>query len=211
MHVIDLTLPISAEQHGQAVASLKEVPLVCDGEHYTGMVWHYRHDSMAGTYIDFPGHIKETLDGQTALNYPLEKLYRVRSAVIHLNRENESGAIEAEELIAACPDLSGCRALVINALGAKRFDDITLRSVYLAKSAVRWIISTGIHLLVSDVYESRTISEGVFPRLFENGISTVCYPVCLDQLTTPHVDLTVLAPRFPDVTQLPCRILAEIF
>lgn len=210
MPLIDLTLPVPSTQNGQSVTRLEEVPLVCDGLDYTGMVWHFRHDSMAGTYIDFPGHLKETDDGRTALDYPLEKLYRVRAAVLHLDRADESGAIEADELSAACPDTADCGALVINALGKTPFDCIAYRSVFLAKSAVRWIIGTGIHLLVSDVYESRTRSEGVFPRLFKNGISTVCHPVHLDRLTAPYATLTVLTPRFPSATQLPCRLLAEI-
>lgn len=210
MRLVDLTQPLPPAQNGRPTTRAEEVPLVCDGRDYTGVVWHFHHDSMAGTYIDFPGHIRETDDGRGALDYPPGKLHRVRAAVLHLDRADESGAIEAGELSAACPDTAHCGALVINALGKTPFDAIAYRSVFLAKSAVRWIIGTGIHLLVSDVYESRTCSEGVFPRLFENGVITVCHPVHLDRLTSPYVTLTALPLCVPGAAQLPCRVLAEI-
>ena len=104
----------------------------------------------------------------------------------------------------SCPE-----ALVINALGAARFDEIEERSVYLELDAVEWIIASGVQLVVADVYESRAL-HGVFPALFAAGIATVCCPVNLHQLITPEVRLTVLPVRFPGVTQLPCRVVAEV-
>jgi kynurenine formamidase len=174
------------------------------------MVYHYRHNSMAGTYIDFPGHIKETDDGLDAIGYPLEKLYRVEAAVIHLDRESGSGRIGASELVAACPQAPGAGALILNALGARRFDAIVDRSVYLGKDAVQWIIDRGFHLLVSDVFESNSDPQQVFNLLFAHGVSTVCCPINLDKLRQPIVTLTALPLRFAKATQLPCRVIAEL-
>ncbi|MDA0746669.1 MAG: cyclase family protein [bacterium] len=205
---IDLTLPAQESQYGRPTFALEERPIGHGSVTYTGMIYHFQHDSMLGTYIDFPGHIKETDDGLDAATYPLEKLYRTRATILHLDRTDGSGAVTAAELESACPGPVG-NALVINALGKRRFDDIEERSVYLTTDAVQWIVQTGIHLLVSDIYESQEL-HGVFPALFKNNIATVCYPINLHRLTVPHVTLTVLPVRFPTITQLPCRIVAEV-
>lgn len=210
MRIVDLTLPVYAIQRGHETARLEELPLKSTVNAYTGMIYHFHHDSMTGTYIDFPGHIKETDDGMDAENYPLGKLYRVPATVIHLNRVSGSGGISAAELASACPVPVKGGALVVNALGKLRFDEIEHRSVFLAKDAVRWIIATGIHLFVSDVYENQKMNEGVFVELFHHGISTVCLPINLDRIDRPQFKLTVLHARFPRVTQLPCRVVAEL-
>ncbi len=203
---VDLTLSIPAQPaDGTAVVTPEELRI----QNYTGMVYHFRHDSMAGTYIDFPGHIKETADGFDAANYPMGKLFRVEATVIHLDRAGGSGAVTAAELAAACPKPFRGQALVLNALGARRFDAIESRSVWLGRDARRWIIERNIHLLVSDIYESKTL-EGVFLDLFGAGITTVCLPINLSALTTPYVRLTALPVRFETVTQLPCRVVAEL-
>jgi len=207
MRLVDLTLPVP---DATGSAHLEEWPLtLTDGSRYTGMVYNFTHNSMVGSYIDFPGHLKETADGLDAERYPVEKLFRVPSTVIHLDRGHGSGAVSAGELQAACPKAPHGSGLVINALGKRRFDEIEERSVWLAPDAVQWIVGTGIHLLVSDIYESRGL-HGVFAALFRAGISTVCYPIHLDRLVTPRVRITCLVARFSGVTQLPCRIVAEL-
>jgi kynurenine formamidase len=75
--------------------------------------------------------------------------------------------------------------------------------------AVEWIIGQGVELLVSDIYESKALA-GVFYKLFKAGISTVCNPVNMDQLTVPEVKLTVMSLPVRGVTQIPCRVVAEI-
>lgn len=212
MRLVDLTLPVPPRENDHPTARLEEWPIPFAGGTYTAMIHHFSHWSMSGTYIDFPSHIKETDDGQDAANYPAEKLFRVQCRVIHLNRADGSGRIGADELRAACPaGLGGIGgAMVINALGPLRFDQIKNRSVFLGKDAVDWIIETGVHLLVSDVYESDVQAQGVFQDLFARGISTVCCPVNLHQLTSPQVRITALPLRQEGVTQLPCRLLAEV-
>jgi len=72
MSLIDLSLPIPARApNGSTTVVLEERRI----QNYTGMIYHFRHDSMAGTYIDFPGHIKETADGFDAVNYPMESRF----------------------------------------------------------------------------------------------------------------------------------------
>ena len=207
---IDLTLPVPASAEAPRPFRLEERIIHSGQTAYTGMVYHYAHDSMVGTYLDLPGHIKETDDGLDAESYPLEKLFRITAGVVHLKRESGSGAVHAEELAAALPARTGnWDALIVNALGERRFDEIDERTVWLAVDAVEWIISTGVHLLVADIYESTPELTGVFDRLFKAGLSTVCCPINLHLLTAPTVKLTVLPARFRGVTQLPCRAIAE--
>jgi kynurenine formamidase len=211
MALIDLTLPFHETAHYEELASVKarEVPLTFGAGRYTGVEYRISHSSMVGTYIDFPGHIKETDNGVDADNAPLDTLLNVRAAVVHLDRESGSGAVTAADLAAACPATSGCGALVVNALGKRRFDGIRFRSVWLAPDAGQWIIDSGAHLLVSDIYERAPELTGIFYALFKAGLCTVCLPVNLHLLTTPYVKLTALSLRLKGVTQLPCRLVAE--
>lgn len=219
MQLIDLTLaiPRTERQKPMPDAPLAGVQTVRTSEWhlgegesaYTARVHFFSHWGMAGTYIDFPGHIIETDDGDDAATVPASKLFRLHADVIRLDRESGSGAVEARELAAAHPDATQGDALIVNALGTRRFDEVEERSVYLTQGAVQWIIDTGIHVLVSDIYESNTNPQGVFTDLFAHGVYTVCCPINLHQLTKPSVRLTVLPLRFSDATQLPCRIIAE--
>lgn len=211
MRVVDLTLIMPESENGQPTA-LTEERLIrpVAGAPYVARVHHFRHTGMVGTYIDFPGHIVATDDGIDAATCPLARLYRVPAVVIPLDRGDGSGPVSAADLEAAAGGTpAGCGALVVNALGARRFDQIAMRSVFLDASALDWIVGTGIHLLVSDIYESRAL-HGVFGRLFAAGISTVCCPVNLHELTATHVLLTALPARCTGVRQLPCRLLAEM-
>ncbi len=202
MELIDLTFEsgVKAEEYRLSLESA--------GIKYAGVCYDFKMNSMAGTYIDFPGHIAETNDGQDAKNYPLDKLYRRPAKVIHLNRT--TGAVRAEDLKEACsrkPDKGD--ALIINALGKLSFDEVPERSVYLDKSALDWIIEQGIDLLISDIYESTEL-KGVFYYLFKAGISTVCRPVNLDKLNAEEVKITVLPLPVDGAVQIPCRVIAEI-
>jgi kynurenine formamidase len=210
MKLIDLTLPAPEQQAGKPTCRLDEWHLKAGPLPYTAMIYHYRHDSMAGSYIDFPGHIKETDDGLDATTYPLEKLYRVPASVIHLRRRSGSGRIGAKELSAASPPRRRAGALILNALGSLRFDEIVERSVYLGKDAVEWIVDAGFHLLVSDVFESNTDPQQVFNMLFARKVATVCCPINLHQINQPIVKLTALPLRFAKATQLPCRVVVEV-
>ncbi len=210
VRLIDLTLPAPAVQSGQPTCRLEERHLKCGDLPYSGMVYHFRHDSMVGTYVDFPGHIKETDDGLDAATYPLEELYRINAAVAHLDRTSGSGRISARELSDVCPRQSGAGALIVNALGSRRFDEIEERSVYLGRDAVQWIVDAGFRLFVSDVYESNNNPQQVFNRLFAARVSTVCCPINLHLIDQPIVRLTVLPLRFAGVTQLPCRVVVEV-
>jgi len=210
MKLIDLTHPVGpTEEDPEPVSTEHRDIRPAAAEPYVAVVHNFRHNGMVGTYVDFPGHIVATDDGADAANYPPEKLFRVPAAVIHLDRPDGSGAVTAEELAAACPQPPSGGGLIVNALGTKRFDAIEERSVWLGSDAVEWIAGTGAHILVSDIYESREL-HGVFAGLFGAGISTVCYPVRLHELTAEKVLLTVLFARVPGAKQLPCRVLAEV-
>jgi kynurenine formamidase len=208
MSLVDLTLPMNGPGHPRAVARL-EMVTIRKSMTYVATKYDFAHDSLQGTYLDFPGHVPATEDGTHADNYPLSKLAGVPAAVLHLDRSDGSGAVSADELQRVCPPLDGCGAMIVNALGARRFDAIVERSVWLATDAVEWICRTGIHLLVSDIYESQPL-HGVFLKLFAAHILTVCYPINLHLLTRPRVRVWALPLRISGVNQLPCRAFAEM-
>jgi kynurenine formamidase len=203
---IDLSLKVGPENKSFKTRHLK---INGKNESYTGVVYDFNHDSMLSTYIDFPGHVAHLDDGTDAGNLSIESLFNVKCAVIHLNKKTNSGEVNAEELSKAVSDIEDCRALIINALGNKRFDEIEKRSVWLSLDALDWIKSIGINLIISDIYESNDLS-GVFPRLFEAGIMAVCCPVNLHLLPDKPIKVTALPLAFEKVTQLPCRLIAEI-
>lgn len=208
MKLIDLTSEPGKTAEGRLNVERRDLHLQSPGVEYTGVIYEFKMSSMAGTYIDFPGHIAETDDGRDAFNYPLEKLYRRRAAVIRLDRR--VGGVTASELAAACPvKIRSGDALIVNALGDRQFYEVGHRSVFFEMDAVEWIIEQGVELLVSDIYESQALL-GVFLKLFKAGISTVCCPVDLDKLEGAEVKLTLMPLPVRGVTQIPCRLVAEI-
>ena len=128
--------------------------------------------------------------------------------MIRLERTSGSGAVSGAELEQAFGGRVNTPALMINALGTLEPCDIEQRSVWLDFSALDWMISCGIRLLVSDIFESQTL-DGVFLKLFQAGISTVCEPRGMSRIRSKQVELTVLFPKFPSLTQIPCRVLAD--
>ena len=206
MSVIDLSCPMPVKTAGKI--RLTEIPLKSAQTAYTGMVYDFELNSMDGSYIDLPGHIKETDDGQRADDVPLEQFYRMPCSVIRLNKTNRAGAVSAAELEQAFGGKVTTPALMINALGTLEPDEIDLRSVWLDFSALDWMISCGIRLLVSDIFESQSL-DGVFLKLFKAGVSTVCEPRHMSRITKKIVELTVMFPNIPGLTQIPCRILAD--
>ena len=206
MSVFDLSC--SFPPGADAKVRLRAVPLKSAQTAYTGMVYDFEFNSMDGSYLDLPGHIRETDDGQRADNVSAADFYRVPCSVIRLDRKSGSGAVSAAELEAAFGGRVSTPALMINALGTLEPDQIENRSVWLDFSALDWMISCGVRLLVSDIFESQAL-DGVFLKLFKAGVSTVCEPRGMSRIRTKAVELTVLFPRFPGLTQIPCRILAE--
>ena len=210
MKLIDLTFEPGRAPGGFLKTERKDICLKSPGVEYTGVVYEFTMSSMAGSYLDLPGHIAETADGRDAANYPLEKLYRRRAVVIRLDRTDDSGGVTATELADACQaEIRTGDALIVNALGNRQFYEISERSVFFEQNAVEWIIAQKVELLVSDIYESRALA-GVFYQLFQAGISTVCFPVNLDKLKVPEIKLTVMPLPVRGVTQIPCRVVAEI-
>lgn len=176
---------------------------------YQARVHVFSFWGMAGTYIDFPGHIVETDDGQDAASVTAECLFRIPATLIRLDRSRQPGPVSAADLQAACDSREPVPGLVINALGKARCDQIPDRSVYLAADAVRWIVDRGTRLLVADVYESNDQPQDVFRTLFTAGVATVCRPDALGVLPRQPLRLTALPLRCAGATQLPCRLLAE--
>ena len=209
MKIIDLTFEPGRAPGGFFKTQRKDICLKSPGVEYTGVIYEFTASSMAGSYLDLPGHIAETGDGRDAANYPLEKLYRRRAVVIRLDRADGSGGVAAADLAEACrAEIRPGDALIVNALGNRQFYEIKERSVFFEQDAVEWMIAKQVELLVSDIYESAVLA-GVFYRLFQAGISTVCFPVNLNKLTVPEIKLTVMPLPVRGVTQISCRIVAE--
>jgi len=206
MSLIDLSRPFAKyPDYSLSNEVLKIESEVADS--YDAVIHRLTIGSMCGTYIDFPGHICSTDDGIDAANYPIGKLYRQKTFAVHLAKENGAGAVTGEELAAAAGQNVEADCVIINALGKRNPEDIALRSVWLSTSAVQWIIDTGCHLVISDIYESQKL-EGVFGRFFSAGISTVCCPANLCQVPAES-SVTVLFCNVPAMKQLPCRVVAE--
>lgn len=203
MKIIDITETVPAE------LKTTRWPLKFSDGTCTGLSHDFRIASESGTYIDFPSHIEETDDGSDAENFPLEKLFRVPATVIHLDRASGSGAVSADELIAASPPFKG-KALIVNALGLRGVRDIEMRSVWFGKDAVDWIVDTGIDLFVADIYECRERLTGIFGELFRAGICTICIPKNLALIDQPYVKLSALPLPIKGATQLPCRAFVEM-
>lgn len=208
--LIDLTLPV---KYNPKTMSTSEKHIVQeDGTEYDGIIHEFSFNSMTGTYIDFPGHIAGYEDGTDAASYKLEKLYQVKTVLIKLDRDCSSGKVCKEELLTSVNinlEKEKPGAIIINALGSKRFDEIRERSVWLSIEAAKWLISLGIHLIISDIYESAGI-HGVFGTFFKAGVSTVCCPVNLDKISKNIFTVTCLPAKFEKCQQLPCRLIAEV-
>lgn len=210
MPIVDLTYPAVVPNWNGSVdyeLTNRLVPLQSNACKYTGVTHTLTLKSMNSTYIDFPGHIQETDDGFDSANYPLEKLFRQEATVLHMDRESESGAVTADDLRNAAGGNIKANVLVINALGKRPSKEIACRSVWLTMDAVDWIISTGCHILISDIYESRNL-DGVFLKLFQAGVSTVCEPYNLFMLPAKALISVCVLPT-PKMYQTPCRLLAE--
>ena len=219
MTVLDLTVPIPPVETQRekpdgpakyvATVATHRWHIASSAGDYTARVHVFSYWSMSGTYIDFPGHVVETDDGVDAASASLADLFRVESAVLHLRRQDEPGAVSAAELEAAAAGLPAFPGLVLNALGDRRFDEVPPRSVYLSREAVAWMVARGVRLLVSDIYESATRPQNVFPHLFRAGIATVCCPAPLSRLPGKRARITALPCAVPGATQAPCRLIAE--
>ena len=209
MKLIDLTYPMEETYKDKPAAVPSIIPITVRGQSFKGVIYDFNWGSMMGSYIDFPGHIKETDDGIDADNAPLEDLYEIPAAVIHLSRQGAPGPIRAEELEEASVDVPEDGALIIHALGRKRFNEVEADTVFFGKSAIEWIVKKRIKLIVSDVYENHKNPEGVFVELFKAGIATVCLPINLEKITKNPVKLSALCMRAEGVTQLPCRVLVR--
>ncbi len=201
MKIIDLTQKITKDFRTDIVN------IVLSGSKYHAFVHQFHLSSMAGTYIDFPGHIKEFDNGFDSSNYPVEKLFMVDATVIKLNRSGKQREIHSEELEAAGVALDTPAVIVDagwNALKEKNQDEI----YFFEKDAITWFISKNIYLFVSDVYENHKDPRGIFVEFFRKGILTICNPANLEKITASKVKLCIFPLRIPGATQVPCRIIA---
>jgi len=200
MKIIDLT----AEIKEGVERSL--VPIKIKENIYQGVIHKLVMSSMSGTYLDLPGHIQEFDNYLDAANYPLEKLFWVPTTVIHLNRQGREREIKAEELQATGISVKG-KGLIIDTGWSPRSID-SPRVCFYGKEAIAWIISQGIELFISDVYENHSDPQGIFVEFFKAGISCVCIPVNLARISKPQVKICVVPLKVAGAVQLPCRLLA---
>ena len=219
MRIVDLTMPIPLTQKERThpLADLHDVTTICTriwpigaaSTAYHAQVHYFQHWGMSGTYIDFPGHIMETDNGMDAGSTPGHDLYRVPALVLRPTPAPDDRKITATMLRSTLPIDTGEPAVIINALGDLRYDEIPERSIYLSQCAAQWLADRNTRLLISDVYESTVDPQNVFPILFRNGVVTVCYPDRLSGIGSERVRVTALPNRFPGATQLPCRLIVE--
>lgn len=184
------------------------IPLSSANTKYTGVVYFTKTDSMLCSYLDLPGHILETDDGQRGNNIDAADYFRVDTTVLHLGVGDGHGAVTAEDLEKANAGSKVERFLIVHALGGTlNPHDVDWQSVYLDTSAVNWIINSGCKVLISDIYESKAL-DGVFLKLFEAGISTVCEPYNLFKIPGNKAKITIAFQPIPS-PQVPITMLAE--
>ena len=95
MSLIDLTCAVPSVSREKV--RLTEIPLKSAKTAYTGMVYDLEFNSMDGSYLDLPGHIRETDDGQRSDNLDPAQFYRVPCSVIRLDRTSGSGAVSGAD------------------------------------------------------------------------------------------------------------------
>ena len=149
MKLIDLTYPMEETYKNKPAVIPSFFPLKIKGKPYSAVIYDFNWGGMMGSYIDFPGHIKETDDGVDAFRAPLENLYELPAAVIHLKREGTPGPISAKELEETRVKVPRGGGLIVNALGKKRFNEVPPNSVYFGRDAIKWIVGTKIKLILN--------------------------------------------------------------
>ena len=206
MELINLTAPFN-----RAHIFTERIPLKSDRTAYTGMVYHYRHGSMETTYLDLPGHIAETDDGQNAQNFDLLSYYRQKALLLRITPPADEYGITPADLDKALAGREWQKWIVINALGNRADGYQPARKIYLTLEAVDHLIKNGVKLLFSDSWESPRL-DGVFLRLFDSGVSAVCNLVNLNKLPADKEFLLTLnfLPYPGGVTQIPATVIAEI-
>ena len=207
MKIIDLTCKIIKGIPGKnvSVCSIKKIKM--PEKDYQGLIYDFYLSSMSGTYIDLPGHIKEFDNGLDASNYPLEKLFMVDTTVIRLHRQGLGREIRAEELEKTGISVKN-QGLLINSgwdLGAGK---PTQEIPFYGRDAIEWIVSKGINLFISDVYENHSDPRGIFVEFFKAGIACVCIPANLEKLSKSKIKVCAIPIRIPGAVQVPCRLLA---
>lgn len=205
MRIIDLTLPIPATSDGQPTVQRYFVPLSIQGDRFQAVCYHLAMNGMSGTYVDFPGHIECFENGQDAGSARIEDLVMIETTVIHLDIEPGRREVTARDLEKSGVKVKG-GVLIVHALGEKDASDYDMSTIpYFGKSAIAWIISSGVRAFASDIYEKRDDQQGIFSELFKRGIWTVCCPANLHRLKETYSRSCIVPLAMPGVTQLPCR------
>ena len=206
MERINLTAPFN-----NAHIYTERLPLKSERTAYTGMVYHFRHGSMETTYLDLPGHIAETDDGQHAANCDLLDFYRRKSMLLRIAAPDGEYGITPEDLEKARAGRPWQEWVVINALGGKPDGYAPARKIYLTLESVDYLVSNGVKVLFSDAWESARL-DGVFLKFFAAGVSCVCNIVNMEKLPADReFFLTLSFVPYPGaVTQIPATLIAEI-
>ena len=206
MELINLTAPFNS-----AHIYTERLPLKSEHTAYTGMIYHFRHGSMETTYLDLPGHIAETDDGQHAANCDLCNFYRRKAMLLRIDSPDGEFGITPDILEQARNGRPWQEWIVINALGGKPDGYAPKRKIYLTLDSVDYLIENGVKCLLSDAWESPRL-DGVFLKFFDAGVSCVCNMVNLDKLPADREFLLTLSfvPYPGAVTQIPATLMAEI-
>ena len=204
MKIIDLTHPVIHWNLQREDKRLKS-----PGTEYTGVVYRLSLDSADTSYLDLPGHIRETDDGRHAANTGLSEFYRKRATLLRPEHRPD-GAVTRELLERAASGKTLHPVMILHALGETDDADIPLRNIYLTSDAVEWFAEKRCRCIIGDAWESVRL-DGVFLRLFRAGISCVCHVVNLRELPeNKEFFVSVVFLPYPGVTQIPCRVFAEV-
>ncbi|MFA5646251.1 MAG: hypothetical protein WDA18_07860 [Candidatus Ratteibacteria bacterium] len=206
---IDFTRPIPDIEGKNPTHREYIIPIVAAGRSLTGICHSFSFDGMSGTYIDFPGHIRECDNGIHAGNISIEPLLSMETTLIRLTLPLGKREITRKDLESTGVKVRG-RALIVHVLGSYDDEDFPVKTLpYFSSDTFSFFTESNIMIFASDVYENRGAGgmTGIFEALFSAGILCICKLTNLHQIQGSYLTTSVLFNKHPGVVQLPCRFV----
>ena len=181
-----------------------------DGKEYLGLCTGFSSCSSSGSYIDFPGHIDITDNGEHAGNVDILDFYRQKAYLVRPEL-NAEGGITAQALKNACQDMpDDVKILIVDGIRLQEDIDPDAGISYFELETADVLESMHLTCLVADSYEKKNY-EGVFYQFFQRGLPCVCAPCKLWLLPEKTVfTLSVIFLPVDGAVQTPCRLIAEL-
>lgn len=210
--LIDLTVAINRFPENNAVV-VEDVRArtVLAGKERVFRCHRLQFEANSGTHVCFPNHLQGSEAEMPEQPLDMTDFWRVPTTVLHVV-PNASGAVTAQHLKTA---LGECRVwphLLVYAVGGAgvKIEAGALRP-WLAGCAADWLLDQPFRTLICNVLEpdNPPLKSGICPRLYEAGRSLV-FAVRNGHLLSQQCRTSILPLCVDGVSQMPCRVLAEI-